>query len=116
MENLKKEIIKFVKTHPGTSYVELERLFDDLKFDWKGDLAICESNNEMLIFWINWNRQAIEVIKELEKEKRIIRKPCSALIYAIDGRLLNFPIAKQSVKYKHPHWLPMQFSVVRGGK
>ncbi len=31
------------------------------------------------------------------------------MAYALDGEVLNMPVAKKAVQYKKPHWLPVIF-------
>jgi len=44
------------------------------------------------------------------KEKKIVPKQSVVMVYLCDGKMLNFPIAKNIKRnYKKPRWLPMVF-------
>jgi hypothetical protein len=58
-----------------------------------------------------WDHVSADFISAFSLAKtRIYPVPAQFLVYAMDGRLLNMPIAKQLKKpYKRLHWLPVVF-------
>lgn len=109
----KKAVINLVNTKNNVSYVEIERLFDELGFDWRGEGDIVASKCENIIFWSGWNKEALRVMNELLTEKLIDWEPCEWLIYFIDGKTLELPIVKKPRMYKTTHWLPRVFTIAK---
>lgn len=107
MDNAKmKNIIStYVNEEDDVSFVEIEHLFEEYTFDYKGDYAICPDNKN-IILWNGWNEISIQLILELKKENLIDLEFCSTIIYMIDGKAINLPIAKKPYQYKTEHWLP----------
>ena len=100
-----------IKSHPGTSYAELENVFNDNGFDFRGDKEACSEVNENVIFWSGWSEEAFEIIAGLIKSGKIERIPCQPYIYLIDGKALTLPILKGDPnRIKRPHWLPCVFN------
>ncbi len=109
-KRLKLDIISYVKNNPGTSYVELERLFEKHYFDYKGDQISFSNKSDYVIFWTGWNIAAFNLISDLIEEKYISREPCQKLVYMIDGKSLTLPVLKGDWrKLKKDHWLPCVF-------
>lgn len=110
MEQIKNAILDYIKTHEGTSYVEIENLFNKLGFKWEGDYCLCSEKNKNVIYWSGWNEEAVQILNELQEEGFIEKVPTEPLLYIIDGKSLNFPIVKSFRQYKDPHWLPIVFN------
>lgn len=111
--NVKAEVLKYIKNNEGTSYAELEHLFNKLGFNWQGDLEIYSDKCDNVIFWTGWNLEAIEVINSLKSDGLIAQVPAQPFIYLIDGKALTLPIVKTYRQYKTPHWLPLIFTANR---
>jgi hypothetical protein len=61
-----------------------------------------------VVLWTDVSENFIKAFN-LAKE-RIFPVPTEFLTYAMDGMLLNLPVARQLKKsYKDPHWLPVVF-------
>lgn len=112
MNEIKSEVLKYIQSNPGTSYVEIERLFEAKEFDYNGSFDICSNQNKNIVFWSGWNTEAINVLSELKREMKIIEKAASQLIYFIDGKVLDLPLVTGAYNYKTRHWLPITFNVV----
>jgi len=108
-KNIKNKVLDYIKNHEETSFVEIERIFEEYDFDYEGDLVLSGTNNENIIFWLGWNKEAIEVITELMAEEKIYMDACQPLYYLIDGKSIDLPIPKKSGT-KKPHWVPVAFS------
>lgn len=51
--------------------------------------------------------EACRALTELLDEQVIHMVPAQFLTYLIDGATLTLPLAKSTVDYKQPHWLPV---------
>lgn len=111
--DIKNKVFNFIQKHPGTTFIELERLFEEHNFPYKGEKSITNGENENLIMWVDWNEQAISTISELLSENKITAKHSENLVYLIDGKALNLPIAKSVRNYKKLRWLPIVFNVTQ---
>nr|AET14338.1 hypothetical protein [Staphylococcus aureus] len=107
---LKTEILEYIKAHAGTSFVEIERVFEENNFDYKGDGAYTSGQHPNVVFWIGWNQEAFDVIAELKKDRRIEMDICEPIVYMVDGKGLDLPIVK-SKNIKTDHWLPVTFTI-----
>lgn len=47
---LKSEILEYIKAHAGTSFVEIERVFEENNFDYKGDGAYTSGQHPNVVF------------------------------------------------------------------
>ena len=89
------------------SFVEIEIYFDEMGFDYRGDIAMCRGH-ENIVFWNGWNEQACNLIYELLNSKLITIDPTDVLIYFIDGKILTLPVYKGRKSYVQ--WLPVEFN------
>lgn len=107
---VKNKVFKYIKENEATSFVEIENIFNEIGFDYKGDGAYTSGGNDNVIFWIGWNKEAFNVISEMKRDGLIEMAACPPLFYMIDGKGLNLPIATTK-NIKTDHWLPVTFSV-----
>ena len=118
-EQMKTIIENYIKAHPGTSFVEIERLFEENGFDYRGDRGIFPSTEHRdgdidigknILFWAGWNRQACEIFCEIIAGD-FHYETCPIVLYLADGGYLDIPIAKRYYHdYKDIHWLPAVIS------
>lgn len=107
---VKAAICDYVKRNPGTSFVEIEKIFDEHGFDYKGNKALQSSVSPYIVFWINWNDEAIKILMQLIKERSIKLMPSNKLVYFCDGKSLNIPLYKgQAHLLKSERWAPCEF-------
>ena len=66
-------------------------------------------------YWCGLSREAADAFAELLSEGLIELRPTSVLVYAIDGQILNMPIAKGMKRYKKPRWLPLVMNLTDAG-
>jgi len=111
--DMKTEVLNYIKKNGDTSYADLEQLFDSLHFDWNGDLAIASAVNNTIFFWYGWNEAAAGITTDLVHDGQLFREATQPLIYLIDGKCLDLPLAKALIKYKKPHWLPVIFTAIK---
>jgi hypothetical protein len=102
-----------VLRYDSVSFAELSNNipgFSDVVDD--GDIkkytALIFNGMSNLIIWINISDIGTWALSMLQKENVVKLRPCSALVYIVDGMTLNFPIAKRPPKagYKTEHWIP----------
>lgn len=106
---VKQKVYEYIKKQRGVSYVEIERFFDSIGYSYKGTAICCSIYTDKVIFWQGWHKQAYSIISELLKEKKIHRSVAPPLLYLLDGKGLDLPIAKQGENYtriKRKCWLP----------
>ncbi|EGQ2901355.1 pathogenicity island protein [Staphylococcus pseudintermedius] len=108
---LKNKILEYIKTHAETSFVEIENIFEENGFDYKGNGAYTSGENDNVIFWVGWNERAFDIVAGLKRDGYIEMNICPPMYYLIDGKSLNLPIVK-SKNIKTDHWLPVAFTAV----
>jgi len=114
--NLKSAFYEYIKTHAGTTLVELEHLMQAARVDYRDDnMAWHLDGYPNLILWIGWKKEIYIILNSLLHEKKIeiSNHSLTALCYIIDGKVPAYPIAKSIRQYKNPHWIPVEFSVKR---
>ncbi|MGE7945502.1 pathogenicity island protein [Lysinibacillus sp. NPDC093688] len=104
---IKQKLLNYIETHSGTSFVEIERLFEENHFHYEGDQSLQGDTN--LILWLDWNDEAVALINELLEEGSIICKTIHLIAYIADGGSIPLPIAKETRAYHSPRWLPVAF-------
>jgi hypothetical protein len=111
-EEIAKSLLGYAQKNPGMSFVEVERVFDEHGFEYKGNQAICHPRYPNIIIWSGWNEDATELLRTL-LEGPLEMTPTSVLTYCVDAKMLAIPLVKKAINYKRPHWLPMTLSVER---
>ncbi|TBW80378.1 pathogenicity island protein, partial [Staphylococcus epidermidis] len=51
MLDLKNKITKYISTNNGTSFVEIENIFEENNYEYNGNVAFCNRENTNIIFW-----------------------------------------------------------------
>lgn len=109
--DVEQHIVDYVKNNPGTSFAELERLFDNCSFNWHGSQLIASSRHQNLCYWSGWNDQATELVNRILKHDHVKMHVSDLLVYYIDGKTLTLPIARVQRSYQQLHWLPVTLSI-----
>ncbi|HCV6748720.1 TPA: pathogenicity island protein [Staphylococcus aureus] len=112
---MKQIILEYIKRHEGTSFVEIEQLFEDNHFNYKGNGAYSSGQHQNVIFWSGWNKPAFTIIAELKRDGFIEMDVCPPIVYLVDGKGLSLPIAR-SKNIKTDHWLPVAFNICKKEK
>ena len=94
IDEYKKVIVDYCKTHPGTSFAELNDAFNDADLDYRGAESIVLADYENVVIWSNWCSDAVQAFQELLNDEITIDS-CDVLIYAIDRIMLDLPVAKR---------------------
>ncbi|WP_376698737.1 pathogenicity island protein [Staphylococcus hominis] len=111
LENLKCKILSYISNNSGTSFVEIENIFEENNYKYNGNVAFCNSKNTNIIFWTGWKQEAINIILELLNDKKIEMESCELLIYLVDGKRLKLPILNKPSDAKELCWLPVSFKI-----
>ena len=83
LDKIKLDLVKLIKNKKGVSFVEIEIYFDEVGFNYNGDIAMCRG-------------------------KLITMDHTDVLIYYIDGKVLTLPVYKRYKPYEQ--WLPVEFN------
>ena len=95
----KETIYNFIRERQAVSFVELSKI-DGVK----GDLAMClPHKNKEYVFWNGLSQEIISVLLALRREGRIFMKPCSFLVYHVDGGIM---VRKKNITGCN-QWLPV---------
>ncbi|MFF5993955.1 pathogenicity island protein [Lysinibacillus sp. KU-BSD001] len=109
MQDVALKVLEYIRKNPGASYTEVERVFEEVGFQYKGDYEIYDGEFQNIIFWTGWNKEAIELIVDLQQQKLIAKELADPIIYLIDGKSLRLPLVEHIKQYSTPHWLPIGF-------
>ncbi|MGO1368538.1 hypothetical protein [Senegalia sp. (in: firmicutes)] len=101
------KIIEKIFKDDFVSFLEVERIFDEHKFDYKGSKVIRHPKYHNLVIWAEWSEEAVEILEEIVTNRDICLQTTHTLIYFIDGNGLTIPVAKNIRDYKIERWLPM---------
>jgi len=107
MSEIVERVYEFIRKG-GVSYVELEREFGA----GDGEYLTCSSIDHNIIFWCSINPDVEDALVNLQHSGRVEANPTDALVYVVDGGVIDMPIARRPPKkgYKTQHWLPITFS------
>lgn len=110
-KQIEEEMYNYIREHDATSFVELERLFDRCNYDYHGGLEIGVQGQRNLSFWFDWSADALKIFDNVVTRPGVTMQASSPMIYLIDGVVPSMPVAKTNREYKHPHWVPVVFTV-----
>jgi len=89
----------------GKSFAELTHIEG-----FNGDCHMTLPDKPNTILWTDMSEEAINVIAAMFGSKEVAIRMTNVLPYAMDGCVLQMPIAKKlDYDYKKPHWLPILF-------
>ncbi|MCC8025658.1 MAG: hypothetical protein LIP16_10210 [Clostridium sp.] len=108
-EEIKKIVLDYINKNESASYAELQWLFDQHGYNYKGTLMSCADACEHVVFWSDWNAEAFDLMAELLHEGVVHREPAHPLRYLLDGAALTLPKVRRAVQYKTDHWAPVVF-------
>jgi hypothetical protein len=97
--------LQYIQEKGDVSFAELENVFRG--FTSPGDDGCAFEIGNNLILWTGMSEEAFAMIEGLFLEKAIDFKTSSQLVYLLNGRTLNLPLAKQRKSYKDLRWLPV---------
>ena len=109
---MKKAIFRYISKYEGVSFVELCNKIDG----FSGDLALVNKDYDNIVFWNGLSEEAGEAINELLKQGLIVIRPTNILVYIIDGKVPQLPVAKKLRQYKTLKWLPVALYTTKSYK
>jgi hypothetical protein len=118
-ELIKAEIKNRVNKLKDQSFYNIEQIFEEFEFDYYEEgkfLAV--PNNTNTILWVDWNDEAMDLLTEVIDENDFNLSTAHPIVYMIDGKMVNLPIAKNfSHPYKYARWIPtLLVPSLEGGK
>ncbi len=74
-------MVDYINKNESASYAELQWLFEEKGYDYKGELLSCSDVCEHVVFWSGWNAEAFDLMTELLHEGVAHREPAHPLRY-----------------------------------
>ena len=112
MSKISNVIFDYIKTKHYVSFVEIENIFLKSGFEYRGNLAIQHPSMSNVVVWIDWNQEAVDVIREVI-DMGVHYVPTAVLTYLTDGKVLDLPVARTRKDFKKMHWVPVAFECDR---
>lgn len=106
-KKMKKDLIKLVKYEKEITFIEIERYFNYIGYEYEGNKELRSGTDENTIFWSGWNEQAIQLLQELVQENLITMQYTQFLNYFLNGVIIEYPLYQGKKPYKQ--WLPVIF-------
>lgn len=100
---MKAAILKYVKENPRASFVNLAR---DIP-GFTGDFEFGPASHRPLVYWQGLSEEAVSAVGDLLRDKKLYLAMTQVLTYAIDGGMLNLPVARSARQYSTKRWLPV---------
>ena len=123
MSEMAERIYDLVRTRRQVSFAELQSQIPGFCYEPTADKktqVFTFAEHPGLVVWVNLTTEALIALVELRKSKRVYLNPCPALVYLIDGHMLNLPIPKRmpTKETKKDWWVPcvLDLEPVKQGK
>lgn len=110
-ERLKQDILAEAERTGSLLFTEVERIFQEHNFAYKGGYAVVPSKERNLgtvSYWYDWSKEACSLILELLHTHKLTVVPTHPLSYLANGCYMQVPIVKSIRCYKTEHWIPSQ--------
>lgn len=120
-EQLKQYMYDYVKEHKEIPIYQLEDLFEELDYAFKGKASVSHDIDNNIVFWSGWNEMTMHALIELVKGEQLdlVYRSSYVMRYLLDGRVPNLPLAISYPEYEQqtqvPSWLPMLLRVTNKG-
>ena len=106
-ERVKERVVNYINLYKCATYKNIERVLDNCKFEWKGDLDIPYSKDKLC--WCGWNEEADKLVKELLEEKLIKIELADDHIMFCYGMPPAYPRNASSEKTRRNNWQQILF-------
>ncbi|MCG1866742.1 hypothetical protein RJB90_11425 [Staphylococcus capitis] len=120
-EKLKKYVYDYVKEHKEIPIYQLEDLFKELEYDYKGKVSVTHDQDKNIVFWSGWNEMTMRALIELVKGEQLdlVYRGSYVMRYLLDGRVPSLPLAitypVDGQQTEVPSWLPMLLRLTNKG-
>lgn len=107
-KSLKEKLYLFIENTGNVSFadiLEIKGTKGDCNFELK------DEGYSNVLLWQGLTKEAIDGLTGLVNEGKIAFKPTTLLVYLMDGRYLNLPMAEKKEHYKELRWLPVVMNV-----
>jgi len=106
---LKEKILELAHKKKIITFATLENEFPN-HFEKEGLFTFNPLAEYNIWLWTKTSNEMSETLAELMKEQKIRLIPVHPLVYIMDGKWLNIPVAVDpNEKYDEPRWLPVAF-------
>ncbi|MGW9860561.1 hypothetical protein ACUXPZ_001002 [Staphylococcus epidermidis] len=118
-EKLKQYIYDYVKEHKEIPIYQLEDLFKELDYDFKGKASVTHDIDKNIVFWSGWNKLTMYALIELVKGEQLdlVYRASYVMRYLLDGRVPSLPLSITYPEYGQqtevPSWVPMLLRVTK---
>lgn len=117
-----KACIEFIKQDGGnSSFVNIEHVMEQhgisISDGQEGGYVLNFGKDySNIVLWVFQSIEAHDVWHTMtrlldNKNQAVQVRATQTLIYLVDGKVLNMPLAKSKRNYKKPHWLPTVLSI-----
>ena len=104
MEKIKAAVLDYIRKNDCVTHPEIERIFEQCGFDYKGELMDCSSHCDNVIFWEGWNQAAYDIMQELLLDNLVYRDVASPLVVLTMGKTLGLPLVKKNMTESVTYW------------
>lgn len=121
-EQLKQYMYDYVKEHKEIPIYQLEDLFKELGYNFKGKASVTHDIDKNIVFWSGWNEMTMRALIELVKGEQLdlVYRGSYVMRYLLDGRVPNLPLAisypVDGQQTEVPSWVPMLLKVSKKGE
>ena len=63
-DEMKEKVLEYIEQNDHVSYAELEWLFEQNDYDYKGELDALSERCEHVVFWTGWQQEAYDMLGE----------------------------------------------------
>lgn len=85
MENIKAAVLDYIRKNDCVTHPEIERIFEQCGFDYKGGLMDCSSLCDNVIFWEGWNQEAYNILQGLLLDGLVYRDVAPPIVILTMG-------------------------------
>jgi hypothetical protein len=107
-KELAEAMLDAIAAYGGVSFTELAQAWPAHFDNWRADgeqLSMSAPGRPNVLLWVGLSEMAYDALDIVLTEAEFA--PVTPLVYVIDGRVPNLPLAKPGCRYKTPHWLPV---------
>jgi hypothetical protein len=110
-------VVTLIYDRDHVTFAEIERRLEGL-LELQGHTMLECPSASNIILWAGMSEPFAAVMQEVQASGLVTMTGTSLLVYLIDGKVWQLPIAKRLPKggYRKPHWAPVCFRPTPGGR